>query len=65
MAWSCVAAKGTGLLVFIGHVTADSSGRVNSVSAPKDCKLFWLLLDCSFASFELTKKFRKLSPNCN
>ena len=30
MAWACMAANGTGSLVFIDDVTADKSSRINS-----------------------------------
>lgn len=30
MAWACMAAKGTGSLMFIDEVTADTSSKMNS-----------------------------------
>ena len=37
MAWACMAANGTGSLVFIDDVTADKSSRIHS-------KVFWAIL---------------------
>ena len=37
MAWACMAANGTGSLVFIDDVTADKSSRMNS-------EVFWAIL---------------------
>ncbi len=43
MAWACMAASGTGSLVFIDDVTADKSSRMNS-------EVFRAILNCSYSA---------------